>query len=114
MKSFTDYSGSIHDIKVEGIQHLHPDQLAAARSRGNKIKLLASAEPDGDTWKLTVKPTEVTTNSFLGMCDGWEMGIDLKTDLYESISLKNYEADPLGTSAAVLRDAIDLCLKKIV
>jgi homoserine dehydrogenase len=112
MKSFTDYSGSIHDIEVEGIQHLHPDQLASAKLRGNKIKLLASAEPDGDTWKLTVKPTEVTANSFLGMCDGWEMGIELNTDFYESISMKNYEADPSGTSAAVLRDAIDLCLRK--
>ncbi len=112
MKSFTDFKGSIHDIQVEGIQHIKPDQLLDARSRGNKIKLVASAEPDGASWKLTVKPTEVAATSFLGMCDGWEMGIELKTDLYESISLKNYEADPLGTSAAVLRDAIDLCLKK--
>ncbi len=112
MKSFTTYMGSIHDIEVEGIQYVNPDQLLAARSRGNKIKLLAIAEPDGDSWKLSVKPTEVAANSFLGMCDGWEMGIELNTDFYESISMKNYEADPLGTSAAVLRDAIDLCLKK--
>jgi len=112
MKSFTNYTGSIHDIEVEGIQNIKSGQLIDARSRGNKIKLLAAAEPDGDNWKLTVKPVEVAATSFLGMCDGWEMGIDLKTDLYESISLKNYEADPLGTSAAVLRDAIDLCLKK--
>ncbi|MEQ1587571.1 MAG: hypothetical protein ABL895_16925, partial [Cyclobacteriaceae bacterium] len=102
----------IQDIVVEGIQHIQPDQLLAARLRGNKIKLLASAEPDGSNWKLTVKPTEVSASSFLGTCDGWEMGLELNTDLYESISMKNYEADPVGTSAAVLRDAIDLCLKK--
>ncbi len=112
MKSFTNFKGSIHDIAVEGIQHIHPDQLSGARARGNKIKLLASAEPDGDNWKLMVKPAEVEANSFLGTCNGWEMGIELNTDLYESICLKNYEADPLGTSAAVLRDAINLCLKK--
>lgn len=112
MKSFTNFSGSIHDITVEGIQHIKADQLFAARLRGNKIKLLASAEPDGDNWKLTVKPTEVGASSFLGTCDGWEMGLELNTDFYESISMKNYEADPVGTSAAVLRDAIDLCLKK--
>jgi len=113
MKSFTSFNGSLHDIDVEGIQNIKPDELHAAKLRGNKIKLLASAEPDGASWKLTVKPAEVAATSFLGMCEGWEMGIDLKTDLYESISLKNYEADPLGTSAAVLRDAIDLCLKRI-
>jgi homoserine dehydrogenase len=112
MKSFTNFKGSIRDIEVEGIQNIKPEQLLDARSRGNKIKLLASAEPDGASWKLTVKPTEVAAISFLGMCDGWEMGIELITDLYESVSMKNYEADPLGTSAAVLRDAIDLCLKR--
>lgn len=112
MKSFTDYRGSIHDIEVEGIQHVHPDQLLAAKARGNKIKLLARADKVGSNWKLSVKPTEVVAHSFLGTCDGWEMGIELNTDFYESISMKNYEADPVGTSAAVLRDAIDLCLKK--
>lgn len=112
LKSFTNFSGSIHDITVEGIQHIKPDDLLAARLRGNKIKLLASAEPDGGTWKLTVKPTEVSASSFLGTCDGWEMGLELYTDFYEAIYMKNYEADPVGTAAAVLRDAIDLCLKK--
>ncbi len=112
MKSFTNFDGSIHDITIEGIQHVHPSQLVEARKRGNKLKLIAAAEPDGDSWQLSVKPTEVEASSFLGTCDGWEMGIELNTDLYESICMKNYEADPLGTSAAVLRDAIDLCLKR--
>jgi len=112
MKSFTNFRGSIHDIEVEGIQHIKPKQLLEAKARGNRIKLLASAEPEGNSWKLSVKPTEIPSNSFLGMCEGWEMGIEIKTDFYESISMKNYEADPLGTSAAVLRDAIDLCLMR--
>ncbi len=112
MKSFTNYSGSISDLEVEGIQNITPEQLSSAKLRGNKIKLLASAEPEGNAWRLSVKPTEVNATSFLGTCDGWEMGIEINTDFYESISMKNYEADPVGTSAAVLRDAIDLCLKK--
>jgi homoserine dehydrogenase len=112
MKSFTNFNGSIHDIEIKGIQHINAAQLLAAKGRGNKIKLVASAEPDGDHWMLTVKPTEVAAHSFLGTCDGWEMGIELNTDFYEYIAMKNYEADPLGTSAAVLRDAIDLCLRK--
>ena len=33
---------------------------------------------------------------------------ELRTDLYESISMKNYEADPLGTSAAVVRDVLEM------
>lgn len=34
----------------------------------------------------------------------------MKTDLYESICMKNYEAEPLGTAAAVLRDMIDISI----
>ena len=37
------------------------------------------------------------------------MGVEIASDLYDKVYLKNYEADPLGTSAAVLRDIFDLC-----
>ncbi|MCU0368754.1 MAG: hypothetical protein MUF39_07980 [Cyclobacteriaceae bacterium] len=112
MRSFTSFKGSIHDIAVTGIEHVTTEQIRAAKQCGNKIKLVASAEPDGDSWRLEVKPIEVPQYSFLGTCDGWEMGIELESDLYEYVAMKNYEADPLGTSAAVLRDAIDLKINK--
>ncbi len=109
MKSFTNFTGNISDISVEGIQYLEAAEIRQAKAEGNKIKLLAIAESEKDRWKLSVKPTSVPIDSFLGTCNGWEMGVELKTDLYESIAMKNYEADPVGTSAAVLRDAIDVC-----
>jgi homoserine dehydrogenase len=112
MRSFTSFKGSIHDIAVTGIEHVTTEKILESKIRGNKIKLVASAEPDGDKWKLEVKPIEVPEFSFLGTCDGWEMGIEVETDLYDYIAMKNYEADPLGTSAAVLRDAVDLVLNK--
>ena len=108
MKSFTDFNGTIQDIKVQGIQALSREEILEAERRGNTIKLVASAEIIQDNWKLSVAPSRVLAQSFLGSCNGWEMGIELETDLYESIRMKNYEADPLGTAAAVLRDAIDL------
>ncbi len=106
MKSFTNYSGSIKDIETTGIQDVTAQELEQARLRGNTIKLIALAEPDGDNWHLSVKPTEVKSNSFLGQCSGWEMGVEVDTDLYETISMKIVEEDPLATSAAVLRDVI--------
>jgi homoserine dehydrogenase len=106
MKSFTEFNGTIRDIETVGIQNLTASDLNAAHKRGNKIKLIASAVQDGTAWKLSVKPTEVKADSFLGQCDGWEMGIQYESDLYESISMKIYEEDPLATSAAVLRDMI--------
>lgn len=109
MRSVTDFKGTIKDIKLEGIENVTAAQLSTARSDHRVIKLIATAQQINGQWQLSVKPESVPTNSFLAGCSGWEMGIELKTDLYESISMKNYEADPMGTAAAVLRDMIDVC-----
>ncbi|CAN5399932.1 homoserine dehydrogenase [soil metagenome] len=111
MKAFTDFKGPISEISIEGIQNVGPDEIQKAKKDGKKIKLLALAEKSNDTWKLSVTPVAVVSESFLGTCDGWEMGIELTSDLYESVAMKNYEADPVGTSAAVVRDAIDMFFK---
>jgi homoserine dehydrogenase len=108
MKSFTDFNGAIADIETMGIQYISEEDIQTAMKTGNVIKLIALAEKNNGQWKLSARPTEIKENSFLGTCNGWEMGIELETDLYESIAMKNYEADPVGTSAAVLRDIIDV------
>lgn len=109
MKSFTDFDGSIKDITIEGIENVTTADVTKALQNNTKIKLVAAAHRKANKWNLSVKPTPVAKDAFLGSCNGWEMGIEIKTDLYESISMKNYEADPQGTSAAVLRDMIDVC-----
>ncbi len=109
MRSATDFDGTIKEINLEGIDNVTTTQLSSARSGNQAIKLIATAQRTNGHWKLGVKPESVPANSFLASCSGWEMGIEVKTDLYESISMKNYEADPMGTAAAVLRDVIDLC-----
>lgn len=111
MKSFTSFSGTIADIRTEGIQLVTPAMLAEAKGHGNIIKLVAEAIPHGEQWELSVAPVELPRNSFLGSCEGWEMGFEVETDLYERICMKNYEADPLGTCAAVMRDCLELSSK---
>ena len=106
MKSFTDFNGTINDISIEGIENITAQQLIDLRQRGNTIKLIASAEQSNTGWHLSVKPTQIKVNTFLGNCDGWEMGIEFETNYYEKISMKIYEEDPIATSAAVFRDAI--------
>lgn len=108
MKSITDFDGSIKDIKMEGIEKVNAEEIEKAAQTNTKIKLVAAAHQKNGHWQLSVKPTPVAKDSFLGSCNGYEMGIVIKTDLYETIYLKNYEADPKGTSAAVLRDMIDV------
>ena len=110
MKSFTDFSGKISDILIEGIRNIGPQRIELAASQNHRIKLVAVAEKKGNKWALSVKPTEVDVDSFLGSCDGWEMGIRLQTDYYEDISMKLKEEDPISTSAAVMRDIINVSL----
>ncbi len=109
MKSFCGFKGELADIEMEGIEDITHDEIKKAAKTNMKIKLVAAAYFKDDKWNLSVKPTPVAKDSFMGSCNGWEMGIEVKTDLYESISLKNYEADPKGTAAAVLRDMVDIC-----
>ncbi len=108
MKSFTDFNGTINDIQLKGIDEVSQADIREATEKNTSIKLVASAHKKNNKWELAVVPTIIAKDSFMGSCNGWEMGIEIKTDLYESISLKNYEADPTGTAAAVLRDAIDV------
>lgn len=108
MKSLGGFTGRFDEIRVTGIQGITTQQLIAARSAGKTIKLLAEAVVESGTWHMAVLPTELPADSFLGGCEGWEMGFEIETDLYEKICMKNYEADPLGTSAAVMRDCLDL------
>ncbi len=108
MKSLGSFHGTILNIHTQGIQDITTGHLSAARSRGSIIKLVAEAVPTGSGWKLSVAPVELARQSFLGGCEGWEMGLEIETDLYEKICMKNYEADPVGTCAAVLRDCLML------
>jgi len=108
MKTFAGFKGTVHDIKMEGIEQIDQKIIMQAKQHNQVIKLVATAVMENGEWSLVVGPKRIPAHSFLGSCNGWEMGIEVKTDLYESISMKNYEADPLGTAAAVLRDMIDL------
>jgi len=109
VKTIGDYQGHYLETSISGIRAVTASDLAAAKGRGNTIKLLASADFDDKRgWTLRVTPEEIPADSFLGSCNGWEMGVELESDLYERICLKNHEADPLGTSAAVLRDVLAL------
>jgi homoserine dehydrogenase len=112
MKSFTDFSGILSDIHIEGIRGIDTDAIRMASDKNRRLKLIAAAERHENGWALSVRPTEVETGSFLGSCDGWEMGIQLQTDYYEDLAMKIREEEPVSTCAAVLRDIINISCSK--
>lgn len=99
---------ALADVAVTGITGVTAADLAQAAANGKTVKLLATAERIAAGYTLTVKPTELPATSFLGQCGGWEMGVEIESDLYGYMVHKIWEREPLPTAAAMLRDAVNL------
>lgn len=106
--SFLGMQATLADVQVQGITGLTAADLQAAQADGSTIKLLAQAEQVPGGYRLSVGPKALGGRSFLGQCDGWEMGIEIKSDLYGIMYHKIWEREPLPTAAAMLRDAVNL------
>ncbi len=114
--SFLGVNVTLDQVKVEGITSITAEQLQSELAVGNTIKLVATAErTSGDRsgdraggYRLSVRPTVLPLDSFLGQCSGWEMGIEMQSDLYGRMYHKIWEREPLPTAAAMLRDAVNL------
>lgn len=99
---------ALTDVSITGIAGVTTEQLQQEMARGNTIKLLAVAMQTETGYRLSVEPTVIARSDFLGGCDGWEMGIEIQSDLYGRMYHKIWEREPLPTAAAMLRDAVNL------
>jgi len=106
--SLLGIDATLADVSVAGITGVTTAHLEAEEASGSTIKLLALAERCGDGYTLAVRPTVVASDSFLGQCNSWEMGIEIQSDLYGRMYHKIWEREPLPTAAAMLRDAVNL------
>ncbi len=107
------YAAKLKDVEVEGITKLRQRQLAEVQDAGDVYKLIATAEREGQHYRLSVKPRQMSANSFLGRISHWQMGIHFHTDIYEHVYLKIDEREPTATAAAMLRDAVHLAASSI-
>lgn len=96
------------DVEVEGIRNVTSRHLAQASRMGKVIKLLAVAARVGDDYQLSVRPTALEAAHPLARLTAWQMGVRYSTDTMNTILAVIDEPDPLPTSAAVLRDVIEL------
>jgi homoserine dehydrogenase len=102
---------TLHDVQVTGITGITTAQLQAEAQHGRTIKLVATAQRTSQGYHLTVAPTTLDQRDFLGSCSGWEMGIEIHSDLYGKLYHKIWEDSPLPTASAMLRDAVNLMRK---
>ncbi|HEY65907.1 MAG TPA: homoserine dehydrogenase [Caldilineae bacterium] len=101
-------SATLDDVDVLGIQNITPDDLAAARARGQTIKLVAVAHRRDGEYRFAVHPAALPLDHPLASVTGWEMGIVWHTDIMGVQFAKVDERGPMPTAAAMLRDVIDL------
>lgn len=106
--SFLGVEVSLADVAVQGITAITSEQLATQRAQGNVIKLVAEARQMGDGYRLSVAPIPLPASDFLAGCSGWEMGVEVHSDLYGRQFYKIWEREPLPTAAAMLRDVVAL------
>ncbi len=97
---------TLQDVDVKGIRGLARAELLRARQAGHAIKLLATAEPVGDAYRLAVRPTELPLEHPLARLAKWHMGVVYTTDINGTITAIIREEGPTATAGAVVRDVV--------
>jgi homoserine dehydrogenase len=106
--SVLSFPAELDDVEVTGITGVGEDALRAAAADGMRIKLVATAEADGDRYRLSVRPTRLPAEHPLAQLGPKQMGIVFHTDINGSISATVVEDTPTPTAAAVLRDVVEI------
>lgn len=106
--SVLGYPARLSDLEVEGIRGIAPQMIEAARAEGKRIRLIGTAEREGDGYRLAVRPIWLDADHPLGRMSAHEMGVVYYTDIMGRITATVAERGPLGTSAAMLRDVVGI------
>lgn len=99
---------TLSDVAREGITGIDAEQLRRAIAAGKRIKLVATAEKDGDRYRLRVGPLELPADHPLAVLGGEQMGIVYYTDINGVLSAAIVEETPVPTAAAMLRDLVEI------
>ncbi|MBA3943848.1 MAG: homoserine dehydrogenase [Herpetosiphonaceae bacterium] len=106
---------TLADLTVTGISEVSSDQLQAAHAAGGRVSLLGIAEALPSTsatterpYRLSIAPTTLLATHPLARLGLGEMGVVYTSDIAGRTTATSAEDGPLGTCAAMLRDAISI------
>jgi homoserine dehydrogenase len=107
--SVLDYPASLEEVAVEGITGVTAEMLARAAAEGKRVKLVATAEQEGEGYRFSVRPTWLDADHPMAQLRPKQMGIVYHTDISGSIAAAIVEETPVPTASAMLRDVVDVC-----
>lgn len=96
------------EVARTGISHLKADELAAARARGAKIRLLTTVERTGQEVRAQVAPAEIAAHDLLYAIDGFSNALELTTDLMGTIAMVEENPQLTQTAYGLLSDLISI------
>ena len=103
-----DYHAALDAVERVGITGVSMDDLARNKRDGRVTKLLCVAERDGETYRLSVKPTALPLDHPMARLNAYQMGIVYHTDTNGTIASSIQEESPMPTASAVVRDLINM------
>jgi homoserine dehydrogenase len=106
--SVLGYPATLGEVAVEGITGITPDDLRQAAAAGKRVKLVATAERDGEGYRLEVRPMWLDVVHPLAQLGPKQMGIVYHSDISGVISAAIVEETPIPTASAMLRDLVDI------
>lgn len=106
--SVLGFPATLADVEVTGIAAVSGEAIRAAMADGMRVKLVASAELEGDAYRLIVRPERLAADHPLAQLRPKQMGIVYHTDISGSISAAIVEETPVPTASAMLRDVVQI------
>ncbi len=100
------------DVRVEGISHLAPQDVAIAAEMDYVVKLLAVARPVEDRLFLSVHPSLLPTGHPLANVSGTMNAVALHSDAAGEAMYYGRGAGALPTASAVLSDVVEIARAK--
>lgn len=105
--AFGDYIPP-EEIPTEGITKVTPEQIEAAKNRGNKIKLIARVAKEAGKISATVAPMELPIDHPLCGVNNEFNAIFITGNAVGELMFYGKGAGPLPTGSAVLGDVMDI------
>lgn len=96
------------DVEREGITRLTAAEVQAAQIAGKAIKLVGTAQWEGDRLRARVCPVELDGSHPLATIDGTEKGVTFHSDLLGTLTVTGGASGRIPAAASILRDLLNL------